>query len=63
MAEACAACPWSRELPAYLPELMRLHNLLRLGVSIPIDRLDRWQQDALLVVDDELRERTKPPPG
>lgn len=43
-------------------ELQRLHNLLSLGFTTPVGTLTRWQEDALLVLDDELTQQAKPSP-
>ena len=49
-------------MPPGLSELMRLRNLFGLGLTLPIGRLTRWAEDALLVIDHELTELAKPPP-
>lgn len=53
----CGDCPWVREIPEEIAELFRLSQLLRLGVTIPISRLSRWEEDALLIIQDEMEAR------
>lgn len=50
----CGDCPWGQEIPEEVSELFRLCQLLRMGVTVPIGRFSRWEEDALLIVQDEI---------
>jgi len=58
MAEAaCRRCAWREEPPIDVDELLRLHDLLSLGLTLPVGRRTRWEEDALLIIDHEHAEQ------
>lgn len=62
----CAACPWSRAIPAWVAELLRRYHLLELGVTIRHEELTGAEAQGLLVIHECYEQRRadamKPPP-
>ena len=50
----CEVCPWGQELPIDISSLMRTRNLLEMGLSIPVDSLTYWEEEALLIIHSEI---------
>lgn len=48
--ENCKDCPWSQAIERPFIEVIRIHQLIKVGIHITRGDLTRWQENALLIV-------------